>query len=205
MDKREVGWGRIPSDFRELMTSDEVSYKVVYQGTLSPASWLRVPIPLPLDIDLRGKVNIKATITYFTATDPQDAYNYTKSGVEVRFRPHEEKRNKPTDTYAKTKSFFKKSPLELFDDPLTHNAHFWETVLCSNLTVLSRSLKEPVFDIHYNARSGGAKATKGTPDINYAIVVTVTAPKIDNLYDKVVNRYPVLLPIRPQIEIPITV
>ncbi len=204
ISKREVGWGRIPSDFRELMTSDDTTYKVVYQGKLSPASWLRVPVPMPNIGDMRGKVNIKATITYFTATDPQDAYNYTKAGIEVRFRPHDDKRTNPTDTYAKTKSFFQKSPLELFDDPLTHNAHFWETVLCSSKNFLSQSLQEPVFDIHYNARSGGAKAPKGTADINYAIVITVSAPKTAHLYDKVVGRYPILVPIRPQIEIPIT-
>lgn len=71
---------------------------------------MRSPIPLPL-IALEGKVKIKATLCYATDVDPHHPDNYTQSGLEVVFRPHSEKRNKPAigkspSFYAKSKSFF---------------------------------------------------------------------------------------------------
>jgi hypothetical protein len=64
-------------------------------------------------------------------------------------------------------------------------------------------LRNPVFDVHYNARAGGRNA-KGADKIPYALVITVSSSKTKNLYDKIVQRYQTILePLKPVVEIPI--
>jgi len=71
--------------------------------------------------------------------------------------------------------------------------------------MLGSSLVEPVFDIHYNAREAGA-ATRGANRIKYALVITVEAPKHEDLYNEILRSYPsILLPIQPQVSLPIRV
>jgi hypothetical protein len=64
-------------------------------------------------------------------------------------------------------------------------------------------LRNPVFDVHYNARIGGRNAVTAQ-NIPYALVITIESKKTRNLYDKILQRYPTILePLRPVIEIPL--
>ena len=68
---------------------------------------------------------------------------------------------------------------------------------------LGQSLNRPVFDIHYNARSEG-RDDAGADKIRYALVVTVEAPRVKDLYDRVVRAYRAQLqPLMPIIEVPV--
>ena len=51
------------------------------------AQYLRAQIPVPKEA-MTGLVAIRATFCYATRTDPQDPSNYTRSGLDVVFRPH---------------------------------------------------------------------------------------------------------------------
>lgn len=53
---------------------------------------------------------------------------------------------------------------------------------------LKQSLSHPVFDIHYNARSGG-HSVSNSPRIRYAMVITVQVPKVPDLYEQVLRTY----------------
>ena len=64
----------------------------------------------------------------------------------------------------------------------------WETTLHRAIDIDGAKLKNPVFDIHYNAREAGGVA-KAAGRIPYALVVTVHAPDIPDLYDRIVRRY----------------
>jgi hypothetical protein len=62
---------------------------------------------------------------------------------------------------------------------------------------------EPCFDIYYHHRESGMKATDPKP-ISYAFVVSIKAPMVADLYDRVVRAYAnVLVPLKPQIRIPV--
>lgn len=205
LETKHCGWGRVPLDFRDIVATTGDTVRVVYQGTLSPAEWMNVPVPLPSGT-LQGMVRVNATICYFSDTDPEDPVNYTKAGIEVRFRPHADKRKGGSgQQYPDSKSFFKKGTFnELFDDDLNHNAHFWETTLSESLNMRATSLHEPVFNLHYNARDGGARADSGASPIKYAMVVTVSAPRNSDLYSRTVSRYRTQLePLQPVLRIPI--
>jgi hypothetical protein len=80
----------------------------------------------------------------------------------------------------------------------------WETVLHNEKSMRGSSLKGPVFDIHYNAREAGA-ATTGADKIKYALVITVEAPKHEDLFNEILLNYPLLVPVQPQVSLPIRV
>ena len=46
------------------------------------------------------------------------------------------------------------------------------------------SLSDPVFDVHYNARRGGA-SDRGAKSIPYALVITIEAKHMADLYNKI--------------------
>ncbi len=202
-DRHEVGWGRIPTDVADIAVCRDGMVRVVYQGELSPSQYLRAAIPLP-DEKLVGKVRIHATFCYATPTEPQDPGSYTTSGLEVTFRPNAARFANNDSTVAKTASFFKKSDIAT-EQALRNDAQKWETTLNADRTFLPKSLLNPVFDIHYNARTSGG-AAKDAEKIRYSMILTITANRVPDLYDQVVRNYAGQLEaLTPVVEIPIRV
>src|SRR5579862_4770916 len=200
-DRAEVGWGRIPSDVDAIALTDDHSAHIVYQGELRPASWVRMQIPIPNQ--LSGMVEISATFCFATLTDPQDPLNYTRSGLEVRFRPHDQKRKKSRQQHADSGHFFQAKDIFVEEVDLRADAHRWETTLHKSRSMRASGLRNPVFDVHYSARIGGRNATSADK-IPYALVITVTAKNTNDLYNKILQRYPTILePLKPVVEIPI--
>ncbi len=201
-DKTEVGWGRIPSDVNAIVTTDQHAAHIVYQGELRPASWVRMQIPIPSE-PMSGMVEITATFCFATLTDPQDPLNYTRSGLEVRFRPHDKKRKDPKQLHADSSSFFQAKDVFVDDTSLRADAHRWETTLHKSRAMRAAGLRNPVFDVHYNARAGGRNA-KSADKIPYALVITVESKTTRDLYNKILQRYPTILEaLKPVVEIPV--
>lgn len=201
----EVGWGRIPGQIEELITCGPGKVHVLYQGTLEAGKYLRARIPVP-SVAMDGKVEISATFCYATETDPQDTVTYTRAGLEIKFRPNKSKRtpqNGKIPTHPDTVPFFQQKSLYSSEEELRRDAHQWETSLKRTRAFLGSSLNDPVFDIHYNARKGGS-LYKGAKPIPYALVVTVYAKNVPDLYDKVSQRYRTQLEaLKPVIQVPV--
>lgn len=201
-DKEEVGWGRIPHDLNEIVMTDQHAAHILYQGELRPASWVRMQIPIPVE-PMTGMVDITATFCFATSTDPQDPLNYTRSGLEVRFRPHDGKRKDRKQLHPDSSRFFQMKDVSTEEADLRADAHKWETTMHKNRSMRASSLSNPVFDVHYNARIGGRNATSADK-IPYALVITIEAKRTRDLYDKILQRYPTILePLRPVVEIPV--
>jgi hypothetical protein len=197
-DKLEVGWGKIPEELMSIIACPDGVARVVYQGKLKPSKYLRAPLPLP-EGGLAGNIKLKATFCYASPTDPQDAAAYTRAGLEVVFRPNEEKTNQ---THAKTKPFFDLNKYATEGERRSDMGK-WETVLHCSRNMRGTTLKNPAFDIHYTARDGGGPPTKAE-NISYALIITIEAPKHPNLYNDILRSYSkILAPIRPQISLPI--
>ncbi|MBV9140744.1 MAG: S8 family peptidase [Pseudonocardiales bacterium] len=64
--REEVGWGRLPETLEEIITCDPGTVRVLYQGELTPAKYLRARIPVPHG-ELSGFVKIKATFCFASA------------------------------------------------------------------------------------------------------------------------------------------
>lgn len=199
--RAEVGHGRIQTELADLVSSDDHSARIIYQGTLSPGKFLRANLPLPKDA-LLGKVTIRATFCFATEVDPQDSGAYTKAGLTVRFRPNSKKFEKDA---REPKPFPLFPPNEHRDEAgQRRDLGKWETVLQGEHTFYADSLLEPTFDIHYNARAGGAATSRGK-NIPYALVVTVSAPKVINIHAGILAAHKLLTVLEPQVAIPIRV
>ncbi|AJW63035.1 Subtilase family protein [Elizabethkingia miricola] len=208
--KSEVGWGRVARDLDSIVLCDDHIMRVVFQGKITASKYLRAPIPLPLT-PIDGMVNIKATLCYATNTDPHHPNNYTRSGLEVFMRPNKNRKNKvkygnPEPMHASTKPFFGEIRSNFStENELRNDAFKWENCLHAEKRMRGTSLNEPVFDIHYNARSEGHSDTK-FQELNYALIITVEAPKVPDLYDRIVRRYATQLEqIQPIIDIPLRI
>ena len=86
-NRTEVGWGRFESDPDHLITCEDDEALVIYQGSLPVGEHLRAAIPLPPS-GLRGMVNLTATLVIGPEVDPEHPSAYTRSGLEVAFRPN---------------------------------------------------------------------------------------------------------------------
>lgn len=201
-DKLEVGWGKVPEDIMSIITCPDGVARVVYQGELKPSKYLRATLPLPPET-LDGYVQLKATFCYASPTDPQDAAAYTRAGLEVVFRPHDEK-VKDGKANAETKGFFDMKQYATEHERRADRGK-WETVLHGTKKFRGSSLQNPVFDIHYNAREAGGKAM-GAEKIRYALIISIEAPKHANLYNDILRAYAkTLVPIQPQVSLPIRI
>lgn len=202
LDRSDVGWGAISESLENFVICEEGSVRILYQGELSPAQYLRALIPLPQE-QVKGLVSIAATFCYATPTDPQDPGSYTRSGLQVVFRPHAAK-FKDGSTEPTSRPFFQRSD---YDDERTlrSDGQKWETTMRASQTLQGRSLFRPVFDIHYNARSFGGQAL-GAEKMRYALVVTLTAKKMVELYEIILRDYAGRLEVlKPRLEIPVRI
>lgn len=205
IDKTEVGWGRVAREIENVVTVKDHVVRVVFQGKLTASRYVRIPIPVP-NTAILGKVKISATLCYATEVDPKHSSNYTKSGLEVTFRPHRDKRKDPAQVNPDTAPFFDKSASYVSEEVLRKDAHKWENCLNKEKTFKDGAkLKEPSFDIHFNARKEGHD-DKSDREINYALIITMEAPEVKDLYNKVVRRYATQLEaLRPIIDIPVRI
>jgi hypothetical protein len=210
ISKHEIGFGRVARSLDDIVICNDREVRVVFQGRISASKYIRTPIPIP-SAPLKGRVKIKATLCYATAVDPHHPENYTRSGLEVLFRPNKDKRTKDKVTgresvNAATKTFFGSLNNEFqTEGELRRDALKWENCMHAEKNFLATSLKDPVFDIHYNARMEGRNDTR-SQEIEYALVITVEAHKVLDLYDQVVRRYATTLEqLTPIIDIPVRV
>lgn len=197
----EVGWGRLRDDLSDIVVCPDGTVRVVYQGELTPSQYLRAAIPVPPG-RLEGLLTLRATFTYATPVDPEDPGTYTRSGLDVTFRPNS-KKFKEDAVNPDTTPFFRRNNFDS-EQRLRADAHKWETVLRSEKRFRASTLHNPVFDVHYNARESGGLAVSAR-NIKYALVIDVVS-KLDTLYDEVLRIFAGRLEaFRPTVEIPIQI
>lgn len=198
--QEEVGWGRVSNNLMDVITCGDGVARVVYQGELRPGKYLRASLPLPKN-GLTGMVKLKATFCYSTPTDPHHSGAYTRSGLEVVFRPNDGRRE-DGKANADSKSFL---TLQKYasEQERRSDAGKWETVLHAEKSLRATSLRDPVFDIHYIARQDAGPTNRAKP-ITYALVVTIEAPKHKDLFSTILADYSTLVAIQPEVSLPIT-
>ncbi|MFE5480547.1 S8 family peptidase [Nocardia sp. NPDC056541] len=199
----DSGHGRIAATLADMVLCGDGEARVLYQGELTPAKYLRARIPLPAALPA-GMVRIRATLVFATPVDPADPGSYTRSGLDVTFRPHDERFAEPTRIHPDSAPFFRATELDP-EAVLRRDSHKWDTVLHAERSKRVNSLRNPVFDIHHTARESGHPTVNAQP-IRYSMVITVRHAKVDDLYERVLSTYVTQLEaLRPAIEIPLDV
>jgi len=200
--KEEIGWGRVARNLEEVVICEDNTVRVVYQGTVNPSKYIRASIPMPLG-EIEGMVTIKATVCYSSKTDPHHPSSYTQTGLELAFRPHDQRFSRIEQLHPDTKSFFGTPRMGAMEDELRRDAWKWENCLHAERRLRGSSLLNPCFDIHHNCRLEGRNFVSPDP-LEYALVISIQGKKMPNLYDQVVRNYATILePLRPRIDIPI--
>ncbi|SCB55030.1 Serine protease, subtilisin family [Bradyrhizobium shewense] len=200
----DVGRGRVARSVQDIVICDDDTIRVVYQGDIAPTRYIRAAIPVP-SVPIPGKVTITATLCYPTGVDPHHPGNYTRAGLEPTFRPHDQKRKTPEQVHADSKTFFGKTQSGLMEDELRRDAWKWENCLHTSIGIMGKNLRNPVLDIHYNARLGG-KNFAPEEKLPYALIVSVHAKQLGDLYDRIIRKYAGQLEaLRPVIEVPVKV
>jgi hypothetical protein len=191
LPRAEVGWGRFREESLALLECGPESATVIFQAALAKGEFRRCPIPFP-DVLLPGKVTVKATFCISAHTDPEHAINYTRSGMGVTFRPLVGIGDDTSAEFFGIKSQYKAAEREMRDA-----GHKWETVLHRSRDFTDgTSLSSPVFDVEYHAReSSRSVPVASAPNVWFALVVTVRAAGVSNLYDLIRQKYPVLTPV----------
>jgi len=201
-DHKEIGWGRVARNLSDIVLCDDDTVRIVYQGEISPAKYIRAAIPVPSG-SLQGYVSLRATICYKSPTDPHHPGNYTRAGLEVAFRPHDGKFSRDGQIHPNTARFFGSTLPGATEDELRRDAWKWENCLHAEIRKRGSSLQNPCFDIHYNARLEGRNFSPAEK-LRYAMVVTVKAKSAVELYNQVVRQYSTQIePLRPILEIPV--
>ena len=201
--RTEVGWGRVRDDLYEIAVCRDGEIRVLYEGEVSPTRWIRAPIPVPPEVE-SGMVTIVATLYFKSEVDVNSPSNYTASGIEIVFRPHDLKfSTKGNPQHPSSAPFFGNPNASQTELNLRRDAFKWENCMHSSRNKRASSLRNPCFDIHHLTRSEGQPITT-RENLRFALVVSITASRTRNLYDYVVQRYQgVLEPLTPIIELPI--
>lgn len=202
-DREAVGWGCLYGDPERLIVCPDGMARVVYQDQITASKYRRIRIPVPSSLS-SGMVNIRATFCFSTEVDPEHAGNYTRSGLEVRFRPDMSNYRDVESMHPVTAPFFSAKSLYAPEHELRADAHKWETCLHATKRMRAGSLVDPTFDIHYNSRF--QSRADGVPrEIRYALIITIESKRTKDLYDRVVAQYRNRLrPLTPAISIPIS-
>lgn len=196
IDRSEIGWGRFKEDPVTLLECQQNTATIIFQGVLQKGQYLRCPIPFP-DIPLSKSAKIKATLCIQAHTDPEHAINYTRSGVGIVFRPHAGAGIETSKDFFGQGSQYKMTERQFRDD-----AHKWETCVHRDRNFTGEdSLAGPVFDIEYHARASSRGVLPASaPDVNYALIISVSAEEIPDIYNLIRQKYRVLQPVDISIE-----
>ncbi|WP_151825223.1 S8 family peptidase [Acinetobacter bereziniae] len=199
----EVGWGRAELEPLKLITTEDYEATVLYQGELLVGEHLRIPVPIQ-NLLLKGDVNLKATLVISPDIDIEFPGSYTRHGIQVVFRPNDtvfkiDKTTGKKPEHAQSEPFFTKS--ELFKSPEFESrseGNKWEPTLKHQNKWKAHKLSNPVFDVYYHYRESATTAKEQKP-IPYAMIITISAQDVPDLYNQVIRNYATILTAyRPQ-------
>lgn len=215
----EVGYGRTLRRFDDVLQSPPNSVTVLYQGTVARDEVRAFYLPVP-DALQSGNVHLRCTLAFTSPTDPTEAAEYTKAALEHRFRPHALK-FRYTEPDASRRPGQKPRTLVRHDvnhrdevtallqagwtrslNPWSTSVHEeaehvgrdqgkWETLWDATQTYRASSLFRPRLDLSHISRAAG-QLTRGGDDVDFSLLVTVTAKADVPLYEQVTAQFAVL-------------
>jgi hypothetical protein len=226
-DMLEVGHGRFLDDYAEALDCRHDEVTVLYQASLRRGEVIAYQLPVPEQLD-RGNVKLRWTLAFSSPTDPAEAAEYTKVGLEATLRPHAAyfSFRDPADPTATLKvdilnetdrvadlikagSRQSQNPIARSTRParateeLRRNDGKWETLWRVEDSLRARSLWRPRLDISQVAREAGGLAGDSAPAVDFTLIVTVRSTAGLPVYEQALAEFPVLteLPIAAPIRV----
>lgn len=216
----ELGHGVVRNTTDEILNSaTDKEVTVLFQSRLVPGRQTRLPIPLPANIQMSGLIEIRWTIATTTPVNPLDSEDYTRACIEETFHPHDQRfrfyapegqnGERVLDIVTQADEVEKllaegwqqatfpasDSPKHTYLPEHERRQWFkWDTVVRGSVRKRATSLQKPCLVLHAMERY--IRGSVGD-DIEYAAVVTVSAPKYEgNFYNDILQSFNRLEPIR---------
>lgn len=225
----QVGYGHFPTAYDFLQDVPENEAHVLYTGLIGREEFLPLAIPVP--DQTAGKLKLELTLVTVTDVDSFNAVDYAKAGLEATFRPHAQiynfrkegmkslRLNTSVDAAQVAKllaedwtpspepvsdSIFRRLPASDLSEASLRADGKWQSVRVAQHTYMNASgkLHRPRIDITHLAREAGSLAY-GTSDLEWALLVSLTAAPGSNLYSRVRAQYEVLatLPVSSTVQV----
>lgn len=217
----DLGFGRALSSFNEALLCAPNEVSLLYQGTVARDEVRAFYLPVPESLD-RGNVTVHMTLAFTSPTDPTEAAEYTKAALEHTFRPHalryrytepdhekrpgKSARNRVRNEVTQRDDISDLlrrgwsrglNPASVSLSALTQPEHLareqgkWETIWDATRSFNASSLLRPRIDLSHISRAAG-QLTRGGDDVDFSLLVSVTAPPKFLLYEHVMAQYDVL-------------
>jgi hypothetical protein len=228
----ELGHGRFLESYSNIWQCGPNEVTVLYEDSLARGEPVGVSIPLPEGIDPNAELQLTWTIGYQTRIHPSDSAEYTRSGVELVFRPHA---RRVTVYDAKTDENLGVFDLDADQESLAalaskqglsigtaavadsrwrkqwknenalRGAGKWETLSRGTLIAPAASFNKPRLDIVHLARESGRLISRyqNEPALAVSMLVTIAGPPAAALYDSVRQQFPMLVEINQAVTLPV--
>lgn len=224
-DVVDVGYGRIVQNVDDILVCPANEVTAIYQGIIARDEVRSFALPHPTKAP-KGKYDVKWTLAFTTGTDSAEAGDYTSAGLETTFRPHSRrftlskgKKSKTLDMETRAdeaadlmsdgynpsrypESF--SAPSQFAPEAVLRDHGKWEAISRWECTKQSTSLHQPVIDISHVTRENG-RLTTGSEEIEFSLVVTISAHQEVDLYALAEVEYDVLTALPVPVEATINV
>jgi hypothetical protein len=226
----EAGYGRFRERYEDAWMCDSNEVTLLYEDQLDRDQMVALVLPVP-DGALDGmNVELRWTLAFTSPTDPTDAVDYTRAGIEIQFRPHARRytftqpgRSEvegPLDTQEQAAEV--SALLRAGWHPSTHPATRppgsarlieaqlreggkWETMVQLTHHMRGTGLFRPRLDLSFLARDSGSLIRDAVPPLEYSLLVTIRGRSGIDLYDRVRTEYAVLTPLVAQVPLQIRI
>lgn len=222
LDPEGSGFGRFPERFDDLLECPPNEATILYRDSITRGEAISLPFPLVEDVIAGRTVSLRWTIALSVPTDPRNPVEYTQAGIEASFRPHASRfsfYNRETkDTQVVNVVEDADEAARLMGDgysfsalPATRQPHRhrhearrrrdegkWETILREEARMRASSLRQPQLTATYLAREEGGLLVEAPP-LEFAMLLTMRAPKGADLYGAVRANYRQLTPLRTEL------
>lgn len=214
----EFGFGAISNKIEDVLHDEDSSYTVIYQSSLRPGTFAKLPIPFKDDICTTGKICVKWTVCVLSNPDILNAEEYSTSTLVDTFYPNAHKfafaKQKPnlkwerrvldlreeSDTAEKMKAQgWKKNvwpesssgnQFKVKEAEQLKNLK-WDTVVKREKSFMAKNVSDPFLVIHSMNRN-----TESVDNTDYAVVVTVSYTKdVPELQSKIREKFKKLNPL----------
>jgi subtilase family protein len=221
---KEIGYGRLRERFDELPECGSHECSVLYEESLDRDETVAMNLPVPTSLPDDTPLRIVWTISYVSAVDSKDAFEYTLDGLEITFRPHARRvkvrdLNRPKGEQvvgvfdierdaAAIRRLEQTTLIEVGDVPVPgagwrarkgesrqREDGKWETVVCGEVEMPAGELFHPRLDVHYLRRSRGQLVKGDVPPLAVSMLATLSAPAGVDLYDRVTAEHRLLVPV----------
>jgi hypothetical protein len=225
--KKRYGHGRIPESFVDLWECRPDEVTVLYQASLPRGGKTAMYLPLPPGLPPDAEVSLRWTLCYTSDVDPNDATEYTRSGFEVYFRPHFNRRSltdrasgEPLGVYDIVEQrdeiarLMGTRNIQWSDTPVSEsgwraahegalrNAGKWETLSQGQRVVAAEHLLRPRIDLNHLARGAGVlQSAADVGPLPVSLLVSLRAAGISDFYDRACVAHRVLVPLAQEVEV----